>query len=177
MSLRLRTAVRQLLEAAELNGVIQDGSPLGKIRALVAHEEQFGADAVFAPGAVPAAAFQLVALVEALSSFKRAGSVHFVGCTAERDGKACTPTCARAQLALSSRTAQQASHVVAGLLDTIAGLKADRTGLRRRLMDRRRYLYRILARAKAETGFELRPAGRPRSKPITTEAPMSTPTT
>lgn len=158
MSLRLRTAVRDLLAAAELQGVIEEGSPFAELRTLVETEERQDATTV-----EPAAeTVQVEALRTALSGFQKSGT-HFVGCTADKDGRLCSAACRQAQLALDPGQASQISAEIGRLMTAIRGLEADRASVRKQLRQHREYLRWVLRRVKAETGFVLRRPGRPRS--------------
>lgn len=165
MSLRLRAAIRDLLASAELHGVIEEGSPFAHLRELVHLDEVSDSTPIVPNGA----AVQIAALTDALLAFRKPGG-HFVGCASDKDGKLCAAACRRAQLALDPGQAHHVTAEIGRLLEAIRGLEADRTSLRQRLRHDREYFQRVLRRARAETGFEVRPPGRPRTRPVLTEA-------
>lgn len=162
MSLRLRQAARAVLAAAELYDVNEEGTPLAKLRAAVERDACTDPE-TFEPDA---RAIQIAALTDALDAFRKPGG-HYVGCVADKTGGLCSAACRRAQLALDPGQAHHATHEIGRLIEAVRGLEADRASLRRQLRQRREYLRKVLRRAKAETGFELRPGGRPRSRETT----------
>lgn len=148
MSTVLRQKVRELLQRVEDDVQIEDGTLLAEIRSLVKAEER--AEASLEPAAVHAHELEVARLVDALGRFRKM-SGHFVGCTADKDGRICSAGCSQAQAALDPRIVARAHATVDRLLETIRAQEHDR-----------RELQRQLVRTEAAAGLVKRPRGRPR---------------
>jgi hypothetical protein len=146
VSLRLRTAVRDLLDQAELHGVITPGSPFAELRNLVRAEEREDD----APVSEHPHRRRVAQLAAALAGFRKS-SAHFVGCPAQSAGGVCAPACRQAQVALDPDTAHEVRDEIGRLMTAIRGLEADRAGLRQQLSDRDQYWQRKIRGRRPDT--------------------------
>jgi hypothetical protein len=168
VSLALRAAVRAFLQWAEdaVEGPLQPGSPAHTLRAALLEAEQTDTEPWTPP---PDARLRIAALAQAVGAFRKRGSVHFVGCQAEKTGGLCSAACRAAQLALDPDTAKHGPELLQDLTTTLANLDDERRSLQHGVARERKYWLRKMRQVRVETGYQVRQRpGRPKGRAAST---------